>query len=547
MPDDIPVEFKLGALLSSDALNEVQRLILRALAEHDHSGGANAAPITTAGLEDGAVTEPKLADLAVTLRTLASDAVDERVLADGAVVAGKVAASAVGTSALADGQVTQEKLSDEVQALLLRTGGGASSASQVIWRDPMVTFPPKETGTIIEGIIDPVEWDWEITTVSIDDNDKPIKFRPDRNIGQIVSVIEKETTPTLDFDRIEKQLNEAAFDAAVGAFAVGVGGFGKPQTTFGATAGIVNEVSFAREASGSFGAAPAATFSESAPVGAEPMMMRSMMMTAGPMTAEAASSVPTAPVTAQPKTATVLTKSVQSAIQRAVTLGTVNAEGKPVAPDDADAIVVNAGFSGLDSFIKDGQSVDFEGIASASATRQNQAAAAAGKILFNLGIDRDYLDEITAPANIREFWTNAYKGERGFFNPANPLWGGTSWLPEIFKRPELLGTGYSLSGGRNIRSVTREFNPTEPNAPVDTWVRVRFVTPYRNAAYAINITPRAHKDYAAIAANIRAKTVDYVDINFVALKKQGSAGVAFEDLSKLSFDLAVYGDLGEPR
>lgn len=536
MPNDIPLNFKVGSLLTSDALNDLQRAILRALAEHDHTGGINAAPIATGGIADRAVTDPKIADLAVTLRALADAAVDARVLADAAVTAPKIASDAVTTDAIADGNVTQAKLSDEVQALLLRTGGGASSASQVIWRDPIYTFPNREIGSIVDGIINPGKWEWEIETVSVDEDDKPIKFRPNTDPTKVVSVIEREKTPPEEYDLITKYLESAAVDAAVGVFAVGAAGYSKDAFEFavkGAGERTPEEWLIAAD-------------KEGRELAGQPMMMAMVAEEAGALASRTAAtaSAPSAGVRAAaetpPKTSAP-TRSAEAAIKRSLTLGSVDADGKPVPRDAQDAIVVNAGFFGKEEFAPDGEAINFRDLAGASASRQNAAAEAIGKTMFNLGIDREYLVEIGATDPIKEFFELAYGGSRGFFDPSNPLWGNVSWLPEILERPHLFGTGYSLSGGRNIRSVTRQY---AKGNTADSWVRVRFITPYRNAAYAVNVTPRAKSVYGAITANIRAKTVDYVDINFVGLRKLESKEIIFRDVSNLSFDLAVYGELG---
>ena len=58
------------------------------------------------------------------------------------------------------------------------------------------------------------------------------------------------------------------------------------------------------------------------------------------------------------------------------------------------------------------------------------------------------------------------------------------------------------------------------------------------------VTPRSQTKYEMISANIRAKATTYVDIQFTGANAQDGGRVDFDRISKLSFDLAIFGDLG---
>ncbi len=87
---------------------------LIALGRDDQPADQTPAAVTvgTDDIEDGAVTEPKLADDSVSERVLADGAVQQPELGDGAVTGAKLADGAVGTRALANGTVKEPKLAD---------------------------------------------------------------------------------------------------------------------------------------------------------------------------------------------------------------------------------------------------------------------------------------------------------------------------------------------------------------------------------------------------------------------------------------------------
>ncbi len=529
MPDDIPEEFEIGELLSAAALNRLQQLILDQLAGHDHTGGAKGATIAADGLADGSVITAKLADKSVTEPKLADGAVSTRVLENGAVRATHIADDAVTTDAIIDAAVTQDKLSPEVLALLLRVGGGASSASQVIWRSPIYVFPIDDGPTLIEGINDPTVWRWDIPVVSINDRDEPIRFNPNIDPEKTIDVIDFKLDQSEELVLIERRLNIAASDMASDLMAVGAIRF--------------TEAEF--DAPQDFAATGAGTIA--------PMMMRMAPMeeTATRSTAQPAARIATAATqpaarsttaAAQPAL-TVTSSNGKSAAKRGMTIATVDPDGRPVAAGSADAITVSAGFGGQDSFYTDGGAIDYRNISGSNAGAQTDAAEAAGLMLFNLGIDDDYAEGAKLSTEVKAQLTLAFQGDKRFLDPDRPLWGGgKSWLPDILYNPHLFGTGYALSGGRNVLSVTRQFRR---GAPEDHWVRVRFVTPYRNASYAVTVTPRTHGTYKMISANIRAKATQHVDIEFTGAAALDGDAVRFDRLSKLSFDLAVFGELGQ--
>ncbi|WP_342078149.1 hypothetical protein [Yoonia sp. SS1-5] len=593
MPEDIPERFEIGELLSSAALNRLQELILQRLADHDHTGGDLAEPLGTDGYTDLSVTEPKLADGAISARTVAPGAITADGLADGAVILGKIAADAVGRDNIVDGAVTEDKLSPAVRALLGRTGNGASSASQVIWRDPIFVYPIDTGISIVDGIIDPTVWTWFPPVVSLDENNIPIKFNPNRDPDL--------TTIPVDFDdqrpgraELEVFLNDAVTDTAISVIGVGAAGLpagvintgggarggiaGQPTGTFGtgtigtggfigggvsghnvvfgggnrgALAGNVGAGTFAAgnvgagtPAAGNLGAAGPAGGAFAGGPGAGALFREGIARTEG-------RSIGTEGVffggQEGPGMATgggfAINEAGQTAAKRMLAIATVDAEGRPVEADDDNAIVVSSGFAGKETFAGDNGVADFRALDGSSGAALDAAARSAGKTLFNLGIDNEYLGGIDGTDNVQAQVDLALAGDRRFFDDDQPLWGGVSILPDIFNLPELLGTGYSLSGGRNVLSVTREFQTGEV---FETWVRVRFVTPYRNSAYAVTVTPRVNSRYEMITANIRAKATAYVDISFTGLRQTPTAGLQFEQTSKLSFDLAVFGELGAP-
>jgi len=576
MPEDIPELFEVGELLTANALNTLQRELLKRLARHDHSGGPNAEQIDTPGLKDRSVTEPKLADAAVSADKLATDAVTARALADDAVRTEHIASGAVDTAAIADGAVTQDKLSGDVLDLLLRVGDGASSASQVIWRDPLVVYPPIGDIGVIAGILNPVEWNWPIAVISLDPGGIPVKMNPNIDITKTIERIDVAGLPPGKSAAISKQITDATADAARNLLASGglsvTGGTGAAtgvaHSDFGATGAIFSSgaVGAGHLGAGGFGAGGfgaggfgvsefgteefgASRFGSASPgsgglgaggtapgLGNDGAAVRMFAMsTHTDPTPEPA--VHSAPLSIAPNAAGA------SAAKRMTTIDTVDASGKPVDATSPDAITVGSGFSGQENFTKNGGSVDFRTLAGSNANALRDAAQAAGQMLFNLGIDEDFAADQSNGFDISKHIKLAFDGSDKFFETSNPLWGTSSWLPDILNRPELFGTGYSLSGGRNIQSVTRQFKPGNTS---DHWVRVHFITPYRNASYAVNVTPRSNSDYTMISANIRSKTTLYVDIQFTGAQSKAGDKVSFARLSKLSFDLAIYGELGVP-
>lgn len=505
MPEDIPESFKVGDLLSAAALNRLQKAILERLAAHDHSGGAQGLPIGTPGLADGAVSAAKLGD----------GAVSTRALAQGAVGAAQIAAQAVGTAALEDASVTEEKLSADVRALLNRLGSGASSASQVIWRDPVTVYPSAGDVGIVEGIINAADWSWPIGVVTIGEENVPIRFNPKTEPGNIFEVIDFGISQPANVAILETQLNWALEDAADNILSVGAAGVPGGMMVAGGPQ----------------------VFGEMQPPGGEVRMMRSMAMTdargeTGAQGTNGARGI--AP-----------TSGARAAAARMTTIANVDAAGRPVDAGSPDAITVSAGFSGQDTFTRGGSGsgrIDYRALGGANAGAKKDAAEAAGQMLFNLGLDSEYGQMADLSQAVRAHLDLAYTGEIEFFDPGKPLWQGTSWLPDILNRPELFGTGYALSGGRNIASVTRQF---APGNIADTWVRVRFITPYRNSAYAVSVTPRVSGAYAMVSAAIRAKAAAHVDIEFTGAAARDGGQVRFERISKLSFDLAIFGDLGQ--
>jgi len=128
-------------------------------------------------------------------------------------------------------------------------------------------------------------------------------------------------------------------------------------------------------------------------------------------------------------------------------------------------------------------------------------------------------------------------------------------LQIIINRPifSTVNPGYAISGGRNILSVTRMPIYTTSGGVaraarkvVNTgYVRVRFITPYKDSAYSVSVTPRTIQNTTGsiqsgspVIGNIRKKTPTYCDLQFVAL-----TGTLPVPVDKVSFDLAVVGDL----
>lgn len=499
MPNDIPETFEIGELLSAAALNNLQIKILQRLADHDHTGAAKAAPLTTEALQDHAVTEPKLADGAISARTIADQAITADALADGAVGSANLASDAVTTDALADSAVTLAKLSADLREILLRVGGDASSVSQIIWRDPVRIFPATQPKLIFDAIKEPIKWSWDPKAIGLNAANEPIVIVPAAQVGGQIKTVDKNTFPAQSLTKIEAQINTATHAAALNMSSV-------------------NAVTLVD------------SFDEGRNVSTTTRLGRMPETTA-------LSSPESAPV---PEFSVRFNTAGEEAIRRMTTVSTVDADGNPKSADDPDAILVTSGFAGKGSFFRKGSSPNFRELNGANTNVLKEAAKGAGKILFNLGLDDDFAQDANDSA-ISSHLQLALKGDQAFFDVSLPLWQSGSWLADIFNEPQLFGTGYAVSGGVNIKSVTREYNPNDHS---DHWVRVSFVTPYRNATYATTVTPRISGDYDMITAHIRGKSVSYVDLNFRGLKADTSAGtVSIHPLSKISFDLSVFGEL----
>lgn len=557
MPDPIviPAEFGPGVPLSARELNTLQTEILRQLYSHTHEGDENGPALDTPAYQDRSVTAPKLADKAVEARALADGAVSAAHIADGAIGPNALADSAVETRHLKNGAVTEEKLSAQVQLMLRRTGDSASSASQVIWRDPIVVWEPIDTRpTIIDTFIDPELVYWLPPVIGLNPDDLPIQLNP--------KIIQVDGKPTLQpfetfgtSNPLKTQNPELAFtleDAifsttleieTVGAFEVlsggvqilreagAIGGMGLPDTMTmpaGATAGGTT-MGAAMMRSATPAAAAAASTSASA---------SGAMAPTAPSSNAARTTVPAATTTAEPEPVSIkLTEGGQMAAARMTSVGAVDITGKPVPVGSPDSFTVSSGFVGKQSFFAEGESVDFRDLGNQG--ERDRAAAAGKSMLYNLGIDAQYLDAVggSLSDDLRSNIQRAINGEAGFYRADNPMWGGTSWLPDILDRPDLFGSGYAISGGRNILDVTRQ---QVANAATQTlYVRIRFIKPYQNSAYSVSVTPRLKFGFQMISGHIRHKSPDKCEITFKGLRANGSV----VDVNNLSFDLAVFGKL----
>ncbi len=540
MPDpiDIPSQFGAGVPLSATQLNALQREILRQLYTHTHQGDHNGPALETDAYQNLSVTAPKLADRAVEARALADGAVTARAVADGAIEASALAKGAVKTKHIADGAVTEAKLSAAVQLLLRRTGDSASSASQIIWRDPVVVFDPPPNGptrppgwTIIGAISDPVLVDWQPLVIGLNPDGTPIRLNPRiRDIGGVITleafeVFDENRPLILTNPLLARAIDEAVLDTS---FEIEIS---RAFEVEGLTGGAIAGDMVTRELDGLVGAGDLQLRTREMGAG---LAMRSV---SAPLEMSMPVPPPSAAVLPQAKPIKVsLTKSGQQVATRMTSISSIDIDGKPVAKGADGSFTVSAGFVGKESFIEDGMPLEFRSIGNRSG--RIRAAKAGREILYNLGIDKEYIASLKdAPgaaqlANIRK----AMDGDDTFYLPTNPMWGGQSWLPDILNRPDLFGTGYAISGGRNILDVTRR--TTWGDAPTN-YVRIRFITPYRNSAYSVSVTPRMKSGFQMISAHIRAKTPDSCDIQFRGL--QGNGGVV--DVNNLSFDLAVFGQL----
>ncbi|MBK5925792.1 hypothetical protein [Rhodobaculum claviforme] len=504
-----PVEFERGMPLTAARLNRLQRLILEALRDHDHSGGAQAGPLGPGGLAAGAVTGPKLADGAVEGRALAGEAVDDRVLAAGAVTARALAGGAVGTDALAGGAVSEEKLSDGVLRLIRARSDQVSSASQVIWRDPLEVLRPvidQPAVGILETFVRPELVYWEPSVVALDVEGRPVKLIPELGGARldVVELVHDDPRTGALYRELDTRVVRAAEEiGALGAVRI------NPRT-----AGIATGAGL-HPAAGRDMAEPVAG------VGAMAPNMAMMAMTAAP------------PAAADPGAPVALTDAGTQVAHRMTAVVSLDDSGRGTS-FSTEAASFTPAFGGKESFLEPGESVSYTSLQTTA--QKARAAGGLSRTLYNLGLDEEYLEAAGETETLRAALMQALEGNVAFFGADNPLWTPGGWLPEILERPHMFGTGYALSGGRNVLDVTRQRDqPTGAR-----WVRVRFVTPYRNAAYAVTVTPAQREDFALICPMIRAKRRDSVDIVFRALP---AAGGPVTTLDKVSFDLAVFGEL----
>lgn len=108
-----PLVLTLAGLALAAAIGAII-IGLIALGQGNDDGGEAPTAITvgTDDIENGAVTEPKLADAVVSARALAEGAVTQTALAEGAVTQPTLADGAVSKRALANGAVSEPKLAD---------------------------------------------------------------------------------------------------------------------------------------------------------------------------------------------------------------------------------------------------------------------------------------------------------------------------------------------------------------------------------------------------------------------------------------------------
>jgi hypothetical protein len=201
---------------------------------------------------------------------------------------------------------------------------------------------------------------------------------------------------------------------------------------------------------------------------------------------------------------------------------------------------------GREAFFDGAPAVNYREVGNES--DRKRAATAAAESLYNMGIDAEFLQQSGPKLSDEEQlnFARLLSGNDAFFESGSAFWGPTSWLPDLLNNPHLFGSGYAISGGRNVLSVVRladrsfgdfstgaeSFQTRNPGQ-----VRVRFITPYKDAAYAVSVTPHA-RDGTAVMAHVRRKTASYCDLEFLTFSDEG-----VQRLDKLSFDLAVFGDL----
>ena len=571
MPDPItiPSPFGEGSPLSARLLNGLQEEILRQLYEHTHAGGAEGPQLETEGYADRSVTEPKLADGAVSSRTLRDAAVDQGHIANGAVTQNTIADGAVGTNQIADDSVTEGKLGPNVRLKLNRIGGGVSSASSIIWRDPLVVFPPQETSpSLIETLYQPREVYWTPAMIGLTDNDEPIRLNPRSTTVNGQEVLDTYDVFAGDRLQVEEPVLARIVDdsiqiatqeiSVVGAFALrnDTVNFDAQRAGEAALGASLTRLSSGLRISEATGTAPPPPAEETAPQilalrtasapgdGTSGTTATARTSTGGTATASTSTSGGSTPTVT-------LTQNGTRAAARMTTVGVVDANGVPVQAGTEGAYTVNSGFAGKDDFLDGGPVLDYRGIGN-DADRQ-RAAKGASETLYNLGLDEQYLSQSGHKMNETDLqaFQDLQAGKDTFFAAETSFLGPQSWLLDLMNNPQLFGSGYAISGGRNILSVVRmcqfvdsvqdDFALRATAATTtrgDEWVRVRFITPYKDSSYAVSVTPRS-VDTAVIIAQIKEKSPYYCDLNFYAVSP--TAGLL--RTNKVSFDLAVFGDL----
>ncbi|MEM6621915.1 MAG: hypothetical protein AAF674_06770 [Pseudomonadota bacterium] len=555
-PIPIPSRFSDGVPLSARLLNALQEEILRQLYTHTHEGGNQGPQLKTGAYEDRSVTEPKLADGAISARTLAEGAVGPENLADDAVTQRSLADDAVGNRHIADNAVSEANLDANVRLKLNRLGGGVSSASTVIWRDPWIVFrPPPSAPPLVATFVEPEKVYWVPPMIGLDDNDAPIRLNP-RVINQGGQAV-LDSYDILDGDKLQMQEPVLAKIVTQSVQIAGqeVGAVGAFRLAPGAMQAIANL---------GLGSGPAEAAEEDISGGSPTRMMMMRAMTAAPTSGtgrrdRASAAAVAATASAPPPQPLALTTNGKQAAVRMTTVGVIDENGRPAQPGDDGSFTVTSGFPGKEAFTADGPVVDYRSVGNQA---DKQRAAKGGAFtLYNLGIDAQYLQRSDTKFDNdleEQAFTMLLNGNSQFFDQNTKFWGTKSWLPDLLNNPQLFGSGYAISGGRNILSVTRipdvgksgfttvDDNPSRLRATaaastqqMDGWVRVRFITPYKDAAYAVSVTPRSAPG-GAIIAHIKTKTKEYCDLEFLTLSMQG-----FGRVNKLNFDLAVFGELAE--
>lgn len=559
MPDPItiPSPFGEGSPLSARLLNGLQEDILRQLYEHTHAGGIEGPQLETEGYADRSVTEPKLADGAVSARTLAAGAVGPGNLAPRAVTQSAIADGAVGTDQLADDAVTEAKLDAAVRLKLNRIGGGVSSASTVIWRDPLVVFrPPPEAPTLVETFFMPKEVYWIPSMIGRTENDEPVRLNPRVNVVNGQEVLDSfdvfAGTKLQDEEPALAKIVDDSIQIATQEIGL-VGAF--------SYAGLGNALALMGNAQPAAGTPAREFVSASVPAsGSSPgpetftrMMALRSATPPPPGQPSASAAMARMAASAQAQTAKVsLTQNGSQAAARMTTVGVVDQNGVPAQPGSDGAFTIAAGFGGREDFLDDGPAVDYRNVGNEA--DRKRAAKGASETLYNLGLDADYLANSGHKLgdNDLQAFVNLQAGDDQFFTADTSFRAPQSWLLDLLNNPHLFGSGYAISGGRNILSVTRMGRfakaKTQETAALrrtisevsrgNEWVRVRFITPYKDSAYAVSVTPR-EEGQGVIIPQIRSKTPQYCDLVFYGV----SPTTGMTRVNKVSFDLAVFGDL----